>query len=354
MNGIKKCSKQFTMQLKTLQFRNLLAVFCFVFLFGNLSAQDIHYSMFNRAPMNLSPALVGVFGGDIRVSANYRSQWTSVPVSYKTFTIGYEHKLYLPKIENGTIVLAGFFNNDKAGTLALGLDQIGFGASYIHNFSNRHFLSGGAQIARSVRKYDDRRITTDLQYFNDGTSTGEEFLDNRVRFYNFSGGLNYRFQNIDPESNKRTRFDLGGAIFQFNNPDKSFEPGKTRKLESRYSLYGIYSFALNSKTDLGLLATGQWQGPHQETVLGINGRRYMHTKKNNPFQLLYGVSYRVGDAIIPNLNFDYRNFSFGASYDINISKFDVATNNRGGFELSAIYTIGKIRPALEHEPCPIY
>lgn len=343
------------MRLKTLQFKNLLAVFCIVFLYGNLSAQDIHYSMFNRAPMNLSPAMVGVFGGDGRVSANYRSQWTSVPVSYKTFTIAYEHKLYTPKLKNGTFALAGFFNTDKAGDLSLGLDQPGLGISYLHNFSNRHFLSGGLQGAYSYRSYDTRNIRTDNQYDDGfiGGPTGEN-LDENVGFFNFSGGVNYRFQNFDSDLNKRTRLDLGGAIYQFNQPDKSFESGITRRLEPRYSIYGISSFALNSKLDLGLLATGQWQGPHQETVVGISGRSYMNTKKSRPFELLYGVSWRIGDAIIPNLNFDYRNFSFGFSYDINISDFDVATNNRGGFELSGIYTFRKIRPTATPEPCPIY
>lgn len=342
------------MNLKTLLLKRFLSLFFSLFLMGNLFAQDIHYSMFNRAPMNLSPALVGVFGGDLRVSANYRSQWTSVPVSYKTFTVGLEHKLNLSKIKNGFFTLNGFYNTDQAGDISLGLDQFGLGASYVHNLSNRHFLSGGLQLARSTRSYDTQNIRTDNQFLNDVTSTGEESFDQRVGFSNLSGGLNYRFQNVDIAAEKRTRLDIGGAMYQFNQPDKSFEPGVLRNLEPRYSLYGMLSFATKSKVDLGFLATRQFQGPHRETVIGINRRNYMTNKKNNPFQLLYGLSYRIGDAIIPNVNFDYRNFSFGASYDINISDFDVATNNRGGFELSAIYTLAKVRPPLEHEPCPIY
>lgn len=49
-----------------------------------LSAQDIHWTQFYAAPMNISPGLIGIFPGETRFMANYRSQWHSVPVDYST------------------------------------------------------------------------------------------------------------------------------------------------------------------------------------------------------------------------------------------------------------------------------
>ena len=70
---------------------------------------------------------------------------------------------------------------------------------------------------------------------------------------------------------------------------------------------------------------------------------------------LLGISHRIGnrDALIPNIAFDYRNFSFGFSFDWNISKFDTATNGNGGVEFSLIYTVGKASPKAT-KPCLIF
>jgi len=61
-------------------------------LSGTSSAQDFHYSQFYNAPLHLNPALTGIFRGDIRAMGNYKSQWTDVPVDYKTVTLAVDKK----------------------------------------------------------------------------------------------------------------------------------------------------------------------------------------------------------------------------------------------------------------------
>lgn len=53
---------------------------------GVLRAQDAHYSQYYHAPALVNPALTGIYRGDVRFMANYRSQWHAVPVNYNTFT----------------------------------------------------------------------------------------------------------------------------------------------------------------------------------------------------------------------------------------------------------------------------
>ena len=50
-----------------------------------------------------------------------------------------------------------------------------------------------------------------------------------------------------------------------------------------------------------------------------------------------GGWYRFSDAFIINARLDWKNFALGMSYDINISKINVATESRGGFEISLMY-----------------
>ncbi len=310
--------------------------------------------MFDRSPMNISPALVGVFGGDLRVTGNYRKQWSTMPlpVDYKTFTATVEHKLNTPKITRGYFAGGLHFNYDDAGDLSLAQSQIGLSGSYTMALTNKedkvnkHFLSGGLQAAFSQRNFNTENLRVDLQFegdaFDPRLPSQEDQFNDRAAYANFSGGLNYRYQNLGGAQDKRTRIDLGLAIYHFNEPNKSFNKRAKESLYSRYSVYGISSFKLTQKADIGFLASAQFQGAHQEFVVGGNTRKFI----NDQVALLLGLSYRMSDidALIPNLMLDYRNFSFGFSFDLNFSQLDNASNGSVASELSAIYTVGKTKP----------
>lgn len=333
----------------------------------SLTAQDIHYSMFNRSPMNLSPGLVGVFSGNIRISSNYRRQWENVPVDYKTFTTTFEYKIAPCEEKKGLFTVGAYFNNDDAGDLALKTNQLGVTTAYLYQFSDKHFLSTGLQFGGSFRRFNADNIRVDVQYvgdrFNAGLPHQENNLINQLtnegdaNFLSFSFGVNYRYQNTDrkneTDKGRRTRVDIGAAIYHFNNPRNNFDLATEGKLKPRLSLYGISSFKLLPDIDVGFLLSSQFQGAYRETVIGGNGRFYISNENSKPMNLLLGLSYRFGDALIPNIGFDYRNFSFGFSFDFNISRFDIATNSVGGPEFSVIYTMAKECPETP-KICPIY
>jgi len=65
--------------LKTLHSFKNITLALFLVLSFQLHAQDIHYSQFDRSPLNINPALTGLFKGDLRFIGNYRSQWNRVP-----------------------------------------------------------------------------------------------------------------------------------------------------------------------------------------------------------------------------------------------------------------------------------
>ncbi|MGH2644673.1 MAG: type IX secretion system membrane protein PorP/SprF, partial [Chitinophagaceae bacterium] len=50
-------------------------------------AQDPHFTQFFASPLTLNPAFTGLFSGDMRVAANYRSQWSSIATPFITSTI---------------------------------------------------------------------------------------------------------------------------------------------------------------------------------------------------------------------------------------------------------------------------
>ena len=62
------------------------------------------------------------------------------------------------------------------------------------------------------------------------------------------------------------------------------------------------------------------------------------------------------DAGIVKIGLDYQNVNIGMSYDINFSRLYVASQGRGGLELSLIYIFNKPRKyeLPIHQHCPVF
>src|ERR1043165_2694939 len=90
----------------------------FVAAIQNTKAQDIHFSQFFEAPLLRNPALAGLFSGDVRFQAVYRTQWQSVTVPYQTGSLNGEFKLPVGK-GNDFLTIGGEILYDKAGTIAM-------------------------------------------------------------------------------------------------------------------------------------------------------------------------------------------------------------------------------------------
>src|SRR5262245_34526848 len=100
----------------------LLLAHLFTLIALAISAQDIHFSQFGNSPANLNPALTGVFAGDLRFIANYRSQWKSVPVDYRTLSAAFDSKLFHKAFGKSSYLGYGLvFNNDVAGDAQIGI-----------------------------------------------------------------------------------------------------------------------------------------------------------------------------------------------------------------------------------------
>lgn len=320
----------------------------------HLDAQDIHFSQLGRSPLNVSPALTGLFKGDLRFVGNYRSQWNKVPVNYMTFSGGFDQKFINSHLKN-SLFAAGFaLNHDEAGDLELSTTQINLSGSYTHRLAKKHFLTAGIQLGGAQRRFDSSKLKVDSQYDGDGHNgtfgTNETFEDTNVIYGDLSGGLNYRFQNVD----KRMKFDFGGAIYHANQPNKSFYNDSNIKLTARKSLYGMASFGVGKIVDIGVQAIGQFQGPHQEILVGGNAKIHLNQQRDQELAFGLGLSYRLDDAWVPTVILDYRMWSFGFSYDVNSSPLNIASYKRGGPEFSAIYIFSKVRPPKEFEICPIF
>lgn len=337
-------------------FYSLWAISALFFASLQVQAQDIHFTQFSYSPLNLNPALTGIFNGDMRFMANYRNQWQNVPVDYLNFSGAYDMNFYNKKLERSLFAGGLLFNHDQAGDSKLSTTNLGLSGSYTHQLAEKHFATLGVQVAGNQRAFKLEDLRFDDQFngesYDPGRPTQETFTNTSKFFGDVSAGLNWHFR-----TSKRTNVDVGGAAYHLNTPKKSFYDEDEVQLPIRYTLYGMGTFKIAEKFDIFLNAAGQWQNPHQETTLGLGGNIYLNNGLDRELFIALGGYVRLNDieadAIIPYFGLQYRMWHFGLSYDINLSEFNIATDRRGGPEISLNYIITKVKP-LKTKICPIY
>jgi len=82
------------------------------------------------------------------------------------------------------------------------------------------------------------------------------------------------------------------------------------------------------------------QGAYTETIVGglLNWKKPSAYVSEPLFVLYGGAFYRLNDAVVPVVKLDYMRYSFGFSYDVNVSKLKAASNLKGGYEISLVKT----------------
>jgi type IX secretion system PorP/SprF family membrane protein len=338
--------------LKRLQFYLAISIGLLIFSGENLVAQDLHFSQYQHTPLNINPALTGIYSGDQRYAANYRHQWFNVPVEYMTFTGAADFKFQQDGASHFWSAGA-VFDYDRAGDSKLRVGYLGLSGSYTHGLSPNALLTGGVTIGFGQRAF----TTTDLLWDSNwnGTSVdpsiapGNNFDGSNFVFVDLGAGLNLRLQK-----SSRTRLDLGAGAFHLNKPRQAFYSNSDFKLPVRIALNGIGSLKIAKSFDFLFNALAQFQGPYDEIVLsGLIGI-HISQRRAREVQLHLGIGTRLDDALIPQIALVYDGLKVGFSYDINTSPFKTATNERGGPEFSLVYIITKVRPLPEAKVCRIF
>lgn len=332
------------------------------------NAQDLHYSQFYNAPLQYNPALTGIFNGDIRLMGNYKSQWVDVPVDYQTVTLAVDKKFLGVANDDGFFSAGAAFNYDRAGDSRLTWLNLDLNGSYTRVITPKIIITGGVKAAFIQRSFDENNLRFNAQYdeprgvFDPSLANGENFNSNGNFFTDFSAGLNLRLQQEQTSdlvfrNDRRTKADIGIALFHLTAPDQSFFDDRKVPLERRLSPYVMGNLMLTQKFDLTGAATLQSQGSFYDAFMGMAGARFwLSNTINKQISIMAGMGMRrdeVQDAYWPTFEIGYNQWRVGLNYDFNVSRFDIATENRGGMELSVQYIIRKVRPLPEFKVCPI-
>jgi hypothetical protein len=122
---------------------------CIIFLIGSSfwgRSQDAHLSMYDAAPLFLNPALTGVFEGNWRLHAQYRTQWKSV--NYKPYNSALI-SLDLPKGKWG---FGGQLMNFRAGIGNYNVVQGAASVAYTHPLTSKNDTTFPLESRQAWRK----------------------------------------------------------------------------------------------------------------------------------------------------------------------------------------------------------
>ena len=305
---------------------------------SKVMAQDLNLSQYQYAPMHTSPALTGFAVDGTLVSAQYRSQWTPLlgDNSFRTTSANIEYRA-----NNKSSDFWGYgaaFWSDQAGALrhTQGQLSVQYSKQLAGNDGLQHILSAGGSLGVMQRLID----LTDRRWLSQ---------------YNGNGGYDPNLQGSNSDISNRTLIDIGIglawhttfknhsfaslalAIQHLNKPDISQDKNSIfGNLYERYVLLLDSEVKLSTRTRLVSGVLMQKQGPSLEYLPQVALKTIIVADDFNDIALQLGGAVRIVnnldagqavDAWVALIRMDWNKFSFGFSYDINISALRLTTNN---------------------------
>lgn len=302
-------------------------------------AQSIHFSQFFNAPHLINPANTGLMPEyDYRVGANYRNQWTVLPVPFTTVSGFADVKLGGNRSVDhpNWFGLGGSVFSDKAGDGSLSLLQVQGAIAYHLHLSSKSLLSFGGSAAYVQRSVNMDNLTFDSQWdgfsFNERLPNGEKLGLLKTNFTTINAGANLSFF-----LNEAVYIKLGVGVNNVNQPVETFyNTDNTIKMRPIANLDVVYRTGPDFIVNPSVYYTTQANA--SEIVFGTLTRFHLSQVRDAiSSELLIGAYHRIGDAMIGAAGYQYGGLQILASYDFTVSDLSPHNASYGALEFSLIY-----------------
>lgn len=320
---------------------------------SDLFAQDIHFSQFYAAPQLSNPAYTGNFNGNYRAGLHARRQWASVTVPYETIG-GFADVGLMQGSMNGNWIGAGLAAyTDRAGDSGLSYTKIMASVAFHKAYNSDFYMSYGVSVGYVNRKVDFGSLYFDAQWdetvFDPSLPTNENYIGNTTNYLTLNAGISGNY-----ELSEYSSIYFGGAIYHANGPEETFYSNINVPVRNKVGLKPVFNIGASIYTGVLTIEPAAYfstQKKARELIVGSNVAFQISGDQQEGARFYLGAWFRPMDAIIPLIGFDYNRFRLLASYDINISELNSASNSQGGLELSLVH-VGGIRPRASKLNCP--
>jgi len=135
----------------------------------------------------------------------------------------------------------------------------------------------------------------------------------------YQSGYNYGYLTAGVgaalfHSEEQKQWYIGGTVRHFNHPYTEWT--HSVRLPSAYSIQAGYTTSLSDVNDITGYASFTWQPGNNESVIGARYTRYLNDSTNTAASV--GISYRAGDALIPDAAFQFGASRLALCYEFNI------------------------------------
>jgi type IX secretion system PorP/SprF family membrane protein len=301
--------------------------------------QDLHFSQWFNAPLITNPANTGFIpDADYRLGANYRDQWSSVMTEpYKTMSIWGDAQVLRNKIQNGWLGLGGVILRDEAGSGNLTSTEAYASVAYHQMLGFSSLLTAGFNVGWINKRINSTNLKFpdqfDGKFFDNSLPTSVEIDQPNVSLFDMQVGLNYAYFPTN-----KMYLNGGFSVWHLNHARESFfltDPsGFDSRLPSRYIGFLNGSFKTSEVVIVNPMAYYTNQAGASETVLGLNAQYNLSSDGDQ--QVIGGIYYRVGDAVIPMIGFIYKNIRLMFTYDVTVSSLANANSGLGAWEFSLV------------------
>ncbi|MBP6024156.1 PorP/SprF family type IX secretion system membrane protein [Ferruginibacter sp.] len=309
---------------------------CSLLFAFSLQAQDLHFSQFFNSPLTTNPANTGFIpDADYRLGVNYRNQWSAVmTVPYKTTSIFADAQLLRDKLENGWLGVGGVLLNDVAGSGGLRSTKIYGSLAYHQMLGNSSLLSAGFNVGWANKRIDQSKLKFPDQFdgkFFDNPFTNVSLTNNNVSYMDVQAGMNYAYFPRED-----IYINAGYSIHHVNRPKETFFNDLTNagRIPMRHIGFLNAIVKVNDRVIINPNAYFSTQAKASELVVGLNGN--YNLSEFGEKQLIGGLYYRLGDAVVPMVGVEVNSIRFTFSYDATVSSLNKFNNYRGASEISII------------------
>lgn len=318
--------------------RSFLLTACLMVMILFIRAQDLRFSQFFNSPLSTNPANTGFIpSSDYRLGAHYREQWASIPVPYKTMSIYGDFQFMRDRFRSGWMGLGGMILQDVAGTGKLRSTKAYASIAYHQMLGATGLLSAGFNLGYAGKQINQEKLTFDNQwngrFFDGNVPSGEVFQNNSIGYLDVQAGLNYAYFPSD-----NVYLHAGFSVHHLNRPRESFfatTAGYDNTIQPRTILFADAVVKLNNSI---ILSPGIYYSRQANSTELTGGMHLNYNVANEgDQQLILGVYWRLNDAYIPTVGYQWRNFKFMFSFDATNSPLKYFNNGRGATEMYMQY-----------------
>lgn len=322
-----------------------------ILLAGGTGAQDLHFSQFFNSPLTTNPANTGFIpDANYRLGINYRNQWSTVPVPYKTYSLYGDAQLLRDRWYYGWLGVGGVLLQDEAGDGVLKSTKVYGSLAYHQLLGENSLLTLGFNAGLAMKRIDVSKMVFPSQFndtygkwFFDGMlPSGEHFSSTAIHYFDLQAGMNYAYFPTD-----NIYLNLGFSVQHLNTPKETFLENGDNEIGRRYIgfLNASLKLAPNVIINPNIYYTTQMQASE---AVGGAWVAYNLSGEGGEYQLLAGAYYRWKDAVIPLIGYQLKQWRLMFTYDVTTSSFAAANNHRGAYEISLTYLGIYSKKAFSH------